>query len=153
MTLFLGSIQGTVITLEDFGMLIKVSDHIRGLCTRMHLADINLKHPEKKFTDGKKVSCKVSIFHMLLCKEWFDLESFIPCLVSHSIFLTFQPKNCRVWIETTISKIYPWRSLIACSQSVTLQLILFYNVSCLKSLIKYLFQTLMIIWNLGLPDS
>ncbi len=92
MNLFLGSIQGTVITLEDFGMLIKVSDHIRGLCTSMHLADINLKHPEKKFTDGKKVSCKVSIYHILLCKEWsalFDLESFIPCFVSHSIFFTF----------------------------------------------------------------
>ena len=55
-------LQGTIITLEDFGMIIKVSDHMKGLCPRLHLADINLKHPEKKLTDGKKVKCRVGIF-------------------------------------------------------------------------------------------
>ena len=54
------SFQGTIITLEDFGMLVKLADHIRGLCPKLHLADIILKHPEKKLKDGKQVKCRVS---------------------------------------------------------------------------------------------
>ncbi|EDO29780.1 predicted protein [Nematostella vectensis] len=49
-------LQGTIITLEKFGMLVSVSDHIKGLVTNMHLADIILKHPEKKLTEGKVVN-------------------------------------------------------------------------------------------------
>ncbi|XP_057307002.1 protein RRP5 homolog [Hydractinia symbiolongicarpus] len=52
-------VSGTIITLEEFGCLVKITDHIRGLCPRIHLADITLKHPEKKFTEGKKVKCRV----------------------------------------------------------------------------------------------
>ena len=43
-------------------MLVSVSDHIRGLCSTLHLADINLKHPEKKLKEGKVVKCRVSEF-------------------------------------------------------------------------------------------
>ena len=59
-------IQGTIITLEDFGMIVKVADHMKGLCPRLHFADINLKHPEKKLKDGKKVKCRVGTF----CKSF-----------------------------------------------------------------------------------
>ncbi|XP_048585462.1 protein RRP5 homolog isoform X2 [Nematostella vectensis] len=52
-------VEGTIITLEKFGMLVSVSDHIKGLVTNMHLADIILKHPEKKLTEGKVVKCRV----------------------------------------------------------------------------------------------
>ena len=48
-------------TLEDFGMIIKLSEHIKGLCPRTHLADMILKHPEKRLTEGKKVKCRVSV--------------------------------------------------------------------------------------------
>eukprot|EP00795_Rhopilema_esculentum_P012276 gene12276-2918_t len=52
-------VEGTIVTLEDFGILVKLSDQIKGLCPKLHLADINLKHPEKKFVDGKSVKCRV----------------------------------------------------------------------------------------------
>lgn len=58
-------LQGTIVTLEDFGMIVKLSDHIKGLCSRIHLADIILKHPEKKLTDGKKVTCRVSTQYVI----------------------------------------------------------------------------------------
>lgn len=54
------SFQGEIKTLESFGMLVSLSDHIKGLCPRMHFADINLQHPEKKFKKGKVVKCRVS---------------------------------------------------------------------------------------------
>ena len=57
--------QGKIITLEKFGMLVSVSEHIRGLCTTLHLADIQLKHPEKKLKQGKVVKCRVNFIHVL----------------------------------------------------------------------------------------
>ena len=60
-SLCIPSPQGTIITLEKFGMLVTVSEHIRGLCTKLHLADIHLKTPEKKLKEGKVVKCRVSV--------------------------------------------------------------------------------------------
>ena len=51
-------------------MLVSVSDHIRGLCSTLHLADINLKHPEKKLKEGKVVKCRVSEFQARSCQIW-----------------------------------------------------------------------------------
>lgn len=51
--------QGTVIVLEEKGVFVKITDHIRGLCPKLHLADINLKRPEKRFIPGKKIKCRV----------------------------------------------------------------------------------------------
>lgn len=52
-------VAGEVISLEDFGCLIKITNHIRGLCPKLHLADINLTQPEKKFVEGKKLKFRV----------------------------------------------------------------------------------------------
>ena len=41
-------------------MLVQLSDHIRGFCHALHYADVPLKHPEKKLTEGKKVKCRVN---------------------------------------------------------------------------------------------
>ena len=54
-------------SLESYGAIMKISEHIRGLCPTMHLADITLKNPSKKFTSGKNVTCRVSAFIMWLC--------------------------------------------------------------------------------------
>lgn len=52
--------QGTVQSLEKYGMHIKISDHIKGLVPRIHLADIILTNPEKKYSEGMRIKCKVS---------------------------------------------------------------------------------------------
>ncbi|XP_051882885.1 protein RRP5 homolog isoform X2 [Pristis pectinata] len=52
-------IEGKVASLEKFGVLVKVTDHIRGLVPRTHLADVPLKHPEKMYSVGDKIKCRV----------------------------------------------------------------------------------------------
>lgn len=55
-------VKGRVLALKPFGMLVKVGEQMRGLVPSIHLADIVMKNPEKKFNTGDEVKCKV-----LLC--------------------------------------------------------------------------------------
>ncbi|XP_007938068.1 protein RRP5 homolog [Orycteropus afer afer] len=55
-------VKGTVLTIKPYGMLVKVGERIRGLVPPMHLADILMKNPEKKYHIGDEVKCRV-----LLC--------------------------------------------------------------------------------------
>lgn len=41
-------------------MMVQVAENIKGLVPRSHLSDIILKNPEKKYTEGMKVKCRVS---------------------------------------------------------------------------------------------
>ncbi|XP_074485164.1 protein RRP5 homolog [Sebastes fasciatus] len=52
-------VEGTVTLLLDHGMVVHLSDHIKGLVPRTHLSDIVLKNPEKKYTEGMKIKCRV----------------------------------------------------------------------------------------------
>ncbi|XP_062957884.1 protein RRP5 homolog isoform X2 [Cynocephalus volans] len=55
-------VKGTVLTIKPYGMLVKVGEQMRGLVPPMHLADILMKNPEKKYHIGDEVKCRV-----LLC--------------------------------------------------------------------------------------
>ncbi|XP_008062393.1 protein RRP5 homolog, partial [Carlito syrichta] len=55
-------VKGTVLTVKPFGMLVKVGEHMRGLVPTLHLADVLMKNPEKKYPVGAEVQCRV-----LLC--------------------------------------------------------------------------------------
>lgn len=48
-------------TIKPFGMLVKVGEQMRGLVPAMHLADIPMKNPEKKYHVGDEVKCRVSL--------------------------------------------------------------------------------------------
>ncbi|XP_006756522.1 PREDICTED: protein RRP5 homolog isoform X3 [Myotis davidii] len=52
-------VKGTVLTIKPYGMLVKVSEQIRGLVPPMHLADIPMKNPEKKYHIGDEVTCRI----------------------------------------------------------------------------------------------
>lgn len=52
--------QATVQSLEEYGLQVKITDHIKGFVPRIHLADIVLKNPEKKYREGMRIKCKVS---------------------------------------------------------------------------------------------
>lgn len=52
--------KGKVSVLLKHGMVVHVSDHIKGLVPRTHLSDIILKNPEKKYMEGMKIKCRVS---------------------------------------------------------------------------------------------
>lgn len=58
---FLWTHQGTILTIKPYGMLVKVGEQIRGLVPPMHLADILMKNPEKKYHTGDEVKCRVSL--------------------------------------------------------------------------------------------
>lgn len=45
--------------LKPIGMQVKVTDGIKGLVPSMHLADVILKQPEKKYSIGDEVRCRV----------------------------------------------------------------------------------------------
>ncbi|NXF33701.1 RRP5 protein, partial [Nyctibius bracteatus] len=52
-------VQGKVFALKPIGMQVKVTDGIRGLVPFLHLADVILKQPEKKYNIGDEVRCRV----------------------------------------------------------------------------------------------
>lgn len=52
--------KGTVSVLMNHGMMVHLSDNIKGLVPRTHLSDIVLKNPEKKYVEGMKIKCRVS---------------------------------------------------------------------------------------------
>ncbi|NXP78545.1 RRP5 protein, partial [Ramphastos sulfuratus] len=52
-------VQGRVFALKPVGMQVKVAEGIKGLVPSMHLADVILKQPEKKYSIGDEVKCRV----------------------------------------------------------------------------------------------
>uniref|UniRef100_A0A8C8K6M4 Protein RRP5 homolog n=1 Tax=Oncorhynchus tshawytscha TaxID=74940 RepID=A0A8C8K6M4_ONCTS len=52
-------VQGMVTSLQNHGMMVKVTDYIRGLVPRTHLSDIILKNPEKQYAVGMIIKCRV----------------------------------------------------------------------------------------------
>ncbi|NXK86859.1 RRP5 protein, partial [Formicarius rufipectus] len=52
-------VQGKVVSLKPIGMQVKVADGIKGLVPSIHLADVILKQPEKKYNIGDEVKCRV----------------------------------------------------------------------------------------------
>jgi len=41
------------------GVLVKITDHITGLIPEMHLSDVQMSHPERKFREGLPVKTRV----------------------------------------------------------------------------------------------
>uniref|UniRef100_A0A8C3BAH3 Protein RRP5 homolog n=1 Tax=Cairina moschata TaxID=8855 RepID=A0A8C3BAH3_CAIMO len=52
-------VQARVLALKPIGMQVKVTDGIKGLVPSLHLADVILKQPEKKYNIGDEVKCRV----------------------------------------------------------------------------------------------
>lgn len=51
--------QGTVTGLQKHGAYVRITNYIKGLIPKIHLADVVLKNPEKLFNSGLKVKCRV----------------------------------------------------------------------------------------------
>ncbi|KAH8653397.1 hypothetical protein BX600DRAFT_553131 [Xylariales sp. PMI_506] len=55
-----GTIEKLVINQDGVsGLLVKLAEGITGFVPEMHLADVKLQHPEKKFREGMKVKARV----------------------------------------------------------------------------------------------
>uniref|UniRef100_A0A7N6BYZ9 Protein RRP5 homolog n=1 Tax=Anabas testudineus TaxID=64144 RepID=A0A7N6BYZ9_ANATE len=82
-------VEGTVSVLLNHGMVVHLSDHIKGLVPRTHLSDIVLKNPEKKYTEGMKVKCRVLSVDaenkkLYLTRKKAMVESSLPLFLSFS---------------------------------------------------------------------
>lgn len=55
-----GVVEKLVVNQEGLGgLIVRIADGISGLVPEMHLADVHLQHPEKKFREGMKVKARV----------------------------------------------------------------------------------------------
>lgn len=55
-----GTVEQLVVNADGLGgVIVKISEGISGLVPEMHLADVHLQHPEKKFREGMKVKARV----------------------------------------------------------------------------------------------
>ncbi|XP_013924129.1 PREDICTED: protein RRP5 homolog isoform X1 [Thamnophis sirtalis] len=54
-------LEGKVLTLKPLGMQVKFTESIRGFVPNLHLADVKLKQPEKKYSTGTTVKCRVLV--------------------------------------------------------------------------------------------
>ncbi|KAJ3286606.1 hypothetical protein HK104_008958, partial [Borealophlyctis nickersoniae] len=52
-------IKGKILKLESYGVLVEITNNIRGLCPKRHLSDVELTKPEKMFKEGATVKCQV----------------------------------------------------------------------------------------------
>uniref|UniRef100_A0AAX7SRF5 Protein RRP5 homolog n=1 Tax=Astatotilapia calliptera TaxID=8154 RepID=A0AAX7SRF5_ASTCA len=82
-------VEGTVSVLLSHGMVVHLSDHIKGLVPRTHLSDIVLQNPEKKYMEGMKVKCRVLSVDaenkkLYLTRKKTLVESSLPLFLSYN---------------------------------------------------------------------
>ncbi|XP_034155929.2 protein RRP5 homolog [Pangasianodon hypophthalmus] len=119
-------VEGTVQSLEKYGMHVKISDHIKGLVPRIHLADIILTNPEKKYKEGMRVKCKVlSVDYqnkkITLTRKKALMETSLPLflsytdarvgLVSHGFIVCIKDFGCIVRFYGDVKGLVPTSEL------------------------------------------
>nr|XP_023653770.1 protein RRP5 homolog isoform X1 [Paramormyrops kingsleyae]XP_023653779.1 protein RRP5 homolog isoform X1 [Paramormyrops kingsleyae] len=82
-------VEGTVSSLLTFGVIVELTDYIKGMVPRIHLADVVLKNPEKVYKVGSKVKCRVlsvdrASQKLLLTRKKALLSSTLPLISSYS---------------------------------------------------------------------
>uniref|UniRef100_UPI00398EE491 protein RRP5 homolog isoform X2 n=1 Tax=Pristiophorus japonicus TaxID=55135 RepID=UPI00398EE491 len=121
-------IEGKVISLEKFGVHVKLTDHIRGLVPRTHLADVPLKHPEKLYSVGDQVRCRVLTVNsdskkLILTRKKTLVGSKLPLLtcykeavprrVAHGYIVCVKPFGCIVRFYNEVRGLVPRQELSA----------------------------------------
>ncbi|KAG8015141.1 Protein RRP5-like protein [Nibea albiflora] len=119
-------VEGTVSVLLNHGMVVHLSDHIKGLVPRTHLSDILLKNPEKKYTEGMKIKCRVLTVEaenkkLYLSRKKALIESSLPLFlsyadarpgrVSHGYIVAIKDFGCIVRFYNNVKGLVPLREL------------------------------------------
>ncbi len=84
-------VEGKVERFGEFGMIVGLTESIRGLCGRMHISDNPsiMKQPRKKYKEGSKVKARVLLVDpshnrlLLTCKKSFIRDT-LSALASYS---------------------------------------------------------------------
>ncbi|XP_072513962.1 protein RRP5 homolog [Salminus brasiliensis] len=121
-------VECTVQSLEKYGMHVKISNHIKGMVPRIHLADVTLTNPEKKFKVGMKVKCRVLSVDLknkkiILTRKKAMIESPLPVfasytdarvgLVSHGFIVCVKDFGCIVRFYGDVKGLVPQQELTA----------------------------------------
>uniref|UniRef100_A0A8C0PH43 Protein RRP5 homolog n=1 Tax=Canis lupus familiaris TaxID=9615 RepID=A0A8C0PH43_CANLF len=117
-----------MLTIEPYGMLVKVGEQIRGLIPPMHLADILIKNPEKKYHIGDEVKCRVLLCDpeakklMMTLKKTL-IESKLPAITcyadakpglqTHGFILRVKDYGCIVKFYNDVQGLVPKHELSA----------------------------------------
>ncbi|XP_030890542.1 protein RRP5 homolog [Leptonychotes weddellii] len=121
-------VKGTVLTIKPYGMLVKVGEQIKGLIPPMHLADILMKNPEKKYHIGNEVKCRVLLCDpeakklMMTLKKTL-IESNLPAITcyadakpglqTHGFILRVKDYGCIVKFYNDVQGLVPKHELSA----------------------------------------
>ncbi|XP_032986420.1 protein RRP5 homolog isoform X3 [Rhinolophus ferrumequinum] len=121
-------VKGTVLTIKPYGILVKVAEYIRGLVPPMHLADIPMKNPEKKYHIGDEVMCRVLLCDpeakklMMTLKKTL-VESKLPAITcyadakpglqTHGFILRVKDYGCIVKFYNDVQGLVPKHELSA----------------------------------------
>ncbi|XP_075011064.1 protein RRP5 homolog isoform X3 [Calonectris borealis] len=130
-------VQGKVFALKPIGMQVKVTDGIKGLVPSMHLADVILKQPEKKYNIGDEVRCRVLECNpagkklILTLKKslvqsklpvLFNYEDAKPGLITHGFVVCAREFGCIVKFYNDVKGLVPKNELssepISCPDKV-----------------------------------
>ncbi|XP_056385651.1 protein RRP5 homolog isoform X2 [Hyla sarda] len=119
-------LEGTVNSLIPLGMVVDITKHLTGLVPTLHLADVTLKHPEKKYTGGSKIKCRVldvdpSARKLILTRKKMMIDSNLPILttyhdatpglVTHGFIWSVNDTGCVVKFYNHVKGLAPIREL------------------------------------------
>ncbi|KAM4751117.1 protein RRP5 homolog [Anableps anableps] len=130
-------VEGKVSVLLSHGMMVHLSEHVKGLVPRTHLSDIVLKNPEKKYIEGMKVKCRVlsvDVDNRKLCLTrkktlvestlplFFSYNDARPGRVSHGYIVSIKDFGCIVRFYNNVKGLVPLGELssesIVCPEDV-----------------------------------
>ncbi|XP_054974742.1 protein RRP5 homolog isoform X2 [Sorex araneus] len=121
-------VKGTVLSMKPFGMLVELSKQIRGLVPSLHLADVLMKNPEKKYKVGKEVKCRVLLCDpdakkLLLTLKKTLVQSKLPAITcyadakprlqTHGFILRVKNYGCIVKFYNDVQGLVPRHELSA----------------------------------------
>nr|DBA15081.1 TPA: hypothetical protein GDO54_004338 [Pyxicephalus adspersus] len=80
-------LEGTVHKIEKEGIIVSITKRMSGLVPNLHMADVTLRHPEKRYPPGKKIKCRVlnvnpSAKKLILTRKKTMIDSDLPIIAS-----------------------------------------------------------------------
>ncbi|CAL8330288.1 unnamed protein product [Lota lota] len=119
-------VVGTVSELLVHGMMVLLSGNLKGMVPKTHLSDILLRNPEKKYSEGMKIKCRVLSVEpdkkrVTLTRKKTMLQSTLPVvssyrgarpgLISHGFVVSIKSFGCIVRFYNEVKGLVPLREL------------------------------------------
>ncbi|PCH33915.1 nucleic acid-binding protein [Wolfiporia cocos MD-104 SS10] len=117
-------VRGTVKKLTDSALFVSISGSVDGAIWPNHYADIQLKHPQKRFKPGASIKCRVLVVdperkRIVLTAKKTLLESSLPIIskiedategmVTHAVVFKVSDKSLRVELYNNLKATVPAR--------------------------------------------